>query len=687
MPLPTIIETRLLFNEDSEQKFNNLPKLFNLEDEKINKFLKVVQQESDADREIARNNEIERVHKAFEENERLPKASENSNKSKFNIGDLLTTGGSKLFQNDITTGSREAVQKIVNPDARKVEDNRKWFEPGAFKDGYQFGDITKTITGTGADIQQDIANGILGIGEGVVDTGAYLLGLKSKWEADFIKSLDKSKLTEEQKQELLKRYIANQQVDSQMKDFIQRDLVNESGFGNRVANSNLLGFGNMIANGKLDINSNEFENNSVLGDKSDALVQSGGQLAGQIGLSAVGVPWWVTSGVTSFAGGTEEAYANGATNEQAGVYGLINAGGEILSEKISGGISFGGKTLDEGLKKALTNNISDRTLKALAKFGFDATGEGFEEIFSEVVSNLGKKLTYENDKTWQEVMASPEAMDRYIESFIGGFALGGGANTIRLANSVKNNVDYDTGLPTQETTQEELPVVNQENSYTNKLKDQAIKEIENSKVSTEEKQAMLEAVNNLEELTQADMEAIRQTINTANEVENTLPTEGNYRYDQERKQKYMKYKNDTQSYNSKVVEEVLDITPTNRNGRRTVKQWTQVANEIGQRIANLSNEEIERIAYKSWFDVQPQKSITQYDNVSKKNVGFSRLDSDVWINNIYDGVNKARQNGINYEVKQEQITPKVENINIVLQTKNKQQEVQPKNMQIDLNLM
>ena len=52
---------------------------------------------------------------------------------------------------------------------------RTWFTTGAFSDGYDFGDVTKTLLGTGADMSQDLARGVLKIGEGVVDTGAYAI--------------------------------------------------------------------------------------------------------------------------------------------------------------------------------------------------------------------------------------------------------------------------------------------------------------------------------------------------------------------------------------------------------------------------------------------------------------------------------------------------------------------------------
>lgn len=480
--------------------------------------------------EEAKQAEIKRVNKLIDEQriqEKMDKLYEEPKKqNKIGIKDILTGGSIRLSNGMALQGGKDAIERIINPNKAKQEDNRKWFEPGAFKDGYQFGDLSKTVTGTLADVGQDLTKGVAGIGEGLVDTTSYLVDLKSKWEADYIKSMDKSKLSEKQRADLLKRYIANRQVSQDMRNFIQRDLIEESKIGNIAGNTGVAGEANKLLNNRTDNKIDAFETDSVLGDKSDSLVQSAGQLAGQLGLTYVGVPWWVTSGTTAFAGGTEEAFNSGATEEQAGMYGLINAGAEILSEKISGGISFGGKTLDTGLKEVLTKQISDRTLKALTKFGFDATGEGLEEVVTQVLTRLGQKLTYAKEDEWREILSSPEAMDRWInetiqhinpftneearaeygESFIGGAVLGGGANTIRLGNALKNNVDYDTGLTVEQEAYVERELQRQiqqqetngkklTKKEINNIKDGIISDIQKGKIIVPQQESLPKAQN------------------------------------------------------------------------------------------------------------------------------------------------------------------------------------------------
>ena len=387
---------------------------------------------------------------------------------------VADTRNNSLPSNKINNRLANAdIAPFQNYDPLKVAENKEpskkkkksWFSSGAFSDGYDFGDITKTLLGSTKDLEQDIVAGALGIVEKTIDTGAYGIGM-----------------------------LGNKKFKNSMQSFIEKDLINEQKVAQSISPLAPLG-----GNGKLiDLS----ETNSIFGEKSDSLVQSGGQLAATIGLQSVGVPWWLTTGSSTFGGQLEEAFANDATYGEAGGSALISSGAEILSEKLSGGISFGGKTLDGALKKKLTDKISSKTLQTLTKLGFDAAGEGTEEVFSEVMSNVGKKLTYEDDKTWGELLTSEEAMDSYLESFIGGAVLGGGANVVKATNSIKTGKDYDTGYTQNEQTVIDT-LVNEQSSEITKQRaiENAVNEAITAKeaeqggnLSTKEKTAITEGI-------------------------------------------------------------------------------------------------------------------------------------------------------------------------------------------------
>ncbi len=300
------------------------------------------------------------------------------------------------------------------------KDERRWFEKGAFEDGYQFGDVFKTIWGSSMDLGENVTAGILGIGEAVVDAGAYVAGGTAK-------------------------LFGNDEFADKTKDFIAKDLYDERALARKI----------LQPQQPLSYAWADPDEDSVLGEKTDAVAQSAGQLLGTAGLQMAGVPWWLTTGVTSFGGATEEAFKEDATYGEAGGSALISAGAEILTEKLSGGISFGGKTLDDVLLQPLVNKISSKVGRTLVNLGLDAVGEGTEEVISSVFSRLGSALYKE--ESLEELLTSEEAMDEYLESFIGGAALGGGMGGFNASNAIANGTDYKTGL-----TESERKVIDKE---------------------------------------------------------------------------------------------------------------------------------------------------------------------------------------------------------------------------------
>lgn len=276
-----------------------------------------------------------------------------------------------------------------------------FFQKGALKDGDVLGALGDTVK----DVRGDLMAGVLGIGEKAVDAGAYLAGGVGK-------------------------LFGAEDFADKTKDFISKDLYDEKAVADKIlgVTSGLPDLVKTLKGEQL-----EYEEGSVLGDKTDALAQSGGQMLGTAALQMVGVPWQVTSGVTSFGSETENAFKQGATYGQAGLSGLISAGAEILTEKLFGGSGLGEKGLID--MDLLTKGISNKLAHALTKFGLDMTTEGMEEVFSAFASNLGSALYREENLL--DILWSEEAVDNYIDSFVSGMAMGGVANLPQTAGDIK----------------------------------------------------------------------------------------------------------------------------------------------------------------------------------------------------------------------------------------------------------
>lgn len=338
---------------------------------------------------------------------------------------------------------------------------------------------------------------------------------------------------------------------------------------------------------------------------------------------------------------------------------------EVGAEKLTGGIKFLPKgTLDNTAVNFISKNIKSKVGQKIASKGYEVGGEVLEEVLTDIGQNTVDKFMYQDDGKVVDFDQLKETAKITVLTTLALNALGLGGSTYKevqqqnKTNEVNSRINEaqkiinGDGYITQEqqttnqannntNVERNLPTVNTENTYSNQLKQMASKEITNSNISEDYKTMMLDVLNSMNEVSDVDVGSIRQNINSLEEA-NRLDTKIDSKNDQTRRKKYIQYKNDTNTYDSTEVNEVLDMTPTNRNGRRTVKQWLTVADEIGKRIANKSNAEIEQIAYKSWFDIEPSKSITQYDSQSKTSVAFQKFTSDEWVNTINNAVNKTR---------------------------------------------
>ncbi|MCQ2087648.1 MAG: hypothetical protein MJZ37_06230 [Bacilli bacterium] len=406
---------------------------------------------------------------------------------------------------------------------------RTWLQTGAFRDGYDFGDVTRTVFNTASGITNNANYGFTKGIEGVLDFG---LDLVSKG-ADAVGANGVSNT-------------ARKIIQKDLSSYVSTDIGGSSGLKTL---SNLLN-GSSITQAGIDTKeqANKRQSNSVLGDKSNSLVQSAGQIGVTLAAQAGGVPWWLTTGAMSYGNEVEQAYKSGATSGEAAVSGAFSAAGEVLSEFLSGGMSkfgIGGKSLTDGLVKNVAGKIEGKILNNLAKFGIDVVGEGAEEVASELISRFGQKISYEDEKTWKEMFASEEAIDAYIESFVGGAVLSGGMNSVRLAKNTKSGRDYETGL-----TDNEQKVINNEiaNRTAEKQKTKAVEDKINQIIAeregtlgtlTEEKKAEIrkEVLDNADtidfstaEISKKELKAIEEEVNkdfnrgdiSIESIENTL---------------------------------------------------------------------------------------------------------------------------------------------------------------------
>lgn len=349
---------------------------------------------------------------SFKESSYKKKKNPEEERNDLSFAEAFKANSQVRFENDDIAPVREDTE------------DKKWYQKifkgsEAFDDGWDFGDGYKAAVATTEDLKNNIYKGFLGIVEGAIDTGASIIGgVGGMFGAtDFRDKMD---------------------------EFAAREIINKDKVASGLSAVN----GGFVSDLWLGKDKDRKEELSVSGDTMDSWAQSGGQLMGVAALGAANVPWWVTTGVTSYGNEFSNALNQGATHKQASLSGLITAGAEIITEKISGGIKFGGTTWDDLATKRLATGISNRVVRTAMKMGMDVVGEGGEEVLSGLMSAIGQKITYASDKEFVELFSSDDA----LEAFVGGAVLGGASSGFSTTSNIAQHRDATTGLTANEET-------------------------------------------------------------------------------------------------------------------------------------------------------------------------------------------------------------------------------------------
>lgn len=203
----------------------------------------------------------------------------------------------------------------------------------------------------------------------------------------------------------------------------------------------------------LDNKIDKWLNQELKENPKSALTESGQQIAqglGQIGANVVAntlggpVMAYGLMGLSAAGSGTKEALREGATLDQAMLYGAGAGGAEALSEKAFAGIGgvVGKGAFDDMLIGKVTKDIKNRvaktTLQAIAK----ASGEGIEEVASGIAQATLKNGIYKQDEKWGKLVADQNLLEQFVMGSLTSL-IAGGAGAV---NSVQTNTDLVTGF-------------------------------------------------------------------------------------------------------------------------------------------------------------------------------------------------------------------------------------------------
>lgn len=317
---------------------------------------------------------------------------------------------------------------------------------------FKANDVAKS---TAKNIATNMAEGALRTGEGILDFAnntADTINNKLSYEA-MKKIYGKTKAdkwyknaTENSKKnvekdltsEFLKKTGFNNQEFHN--DFEKESLVKKDNLGGQIAQ----GIGGMVPSLLVGqyTGLGEITNTSTKGMKLEKKILTtagnlGKQTSANLGSTAI-------LGASSYGQALQEAFQNGATNEEARKYALGSSATELATEWITGGIpglentGIVDKTAKQLIDKS-TGKVKNEVIKGITKTllnaGYEIAGEGFEEGLSEIISPLLKNATYSKGEkvNWNDVFQS---------ALVGGIT-GGILNTPSTITNFKNNVFYN----------------------------------------------------------------------------------------------------------------------------------------------------------------------------------------------------------------------------------------------------
>lgn len=395
--------------------------------------------------------------------------------------------------------SEEATYSANNKPEEK-EKGLDFFQKGSFNDGYQFGDVTKSILGTAGDLGVNVVKGVAGLGEGIVDAGGYAVA----GVTDFFGADDFAEDVRKKAQK------------NSVEDFFQpaNDYLNQYSVLGRTSDSVAQGIGQV-----------------------GAILLTGGIGAGA-GMGSAGVTALTTGvmGVSSAGSGISEAYQDGASDKEATIYGLskgiIDAGTELifggLGKAVNAvGLSKGISSLDDTFARFLSDKLSSQVAKNFVEYGVKASAEGFEEVLAGLGTAVAKKLTYMEEEELRSIIEDENLLEQFVVGTVtSGMIQSGlipGTSDGSLKDAIEKDRDFVTGY-----TQNEQAVIDKE--VENRI---AEKETSGKKLSNKEKTKIEEEVKTDLQKGNINIDTIEsvlggetfKTYNSMVEKENTLKKE------------------------------------------------------------------------------------------------------------------------------------------------------------------
>lgn len=189
----------------------------------------------------------------------------------------------------------------------------------------------------------------------------------------------------------------------------------------------------------------------------------------------------------------------------------------------------------------ISNTFRSKVGKEIANRVTGVAGENIEEFLEDNIDNIIDKLVNNKDlpsfEEWWNNTKETAKVTTISTIAMNLLGLGGESFAEKEAkldsetnfwiNEAQKVINGDGYITQEQQTssntnveQNSLPTVNTENTYSNQLKQMASKEITNSNISEDYRTMMLDVLNNMSEVSDADISSIRQNINSLEDANN-----------------------------------------------------------------------------------------------------------------------------------------------------------------------
>lgn len=469
----------------------------------------------------------------------------------------LVTSKDKKKKNTYTyideNGNLASAEVPNIPVANKKKKN-DWINLGAFDDGYDFGDVTKSILGTTGDVGTSFLKGVSDVGAGAGKLAVGGIAQVADWfgKDDYANKLRKSLAGE------------NKKTNEWLENYTPSGILEK-------------------ANEKAD-------KYSISGEKLDRINES----IGQIGAYAVtgGVtPALGTASMFGSAAGESlsQAYSkDGVTDKQAWAKAIGSGAIEVATERLFG--LFGKSGLDTAIANKISGRLSNGISKILARQGIQATAEGTEEVISYAANQLLDmgidKLSGKDAAKFYEKWNWEQVGEEFASAALASGIVGIGQTSLGVKD-VKNN----NNLSTKDAVNEYAKQVDvSEGVLTDNEQKVLNKELQNriEEKTKDSKELSKKEINEIEDQVRKDMEKGRISVETIEEAlggnnttQNDALLQNSYN---ERANRSVAYNADLSKYKGKqkeIVQKAIDSGVLNNTNR---------SHELVDLVAKLSED-------------------------------------------------------------------------------------------------